>query len=69
MSISERAQKAAKSYQDGVNQADLLNGTIQWDEDVPSDFKELLSTFVTPSEHQNTIKFSFSLDVFHKFIL
>lgn len=49
-------------------QEDLLNGNIKWDDSVPSDFRELLSTFKTDNSQQNTIPFSLSYEAFMKFI-
>ena len=47
-------------------QESLLNGTIEWDDDVPPDFRELLSTF--QSQKRDTIKFSLSYNAFKAFI-
>jgi len=52
------------SSKEGQNK--LLDGTIEWDDDVPIDFRELLSTF--QNKMQKPISFNLSYDAFVRFI-
>ena len=49
-------------------QDSLLDGTFEWEADIPAEFKELLSVFQTPISARNTISFQLKYEAFVKFI-
>ena len=49
-------------------QDELLNGTLEWDENIPSDFKSLLSTFHKNQRPSKEITFCLTFAAFQKFI-
>ena len=51
-----------------MSQDRLLDGTFEWDEDTPSDFRDLLSTFVTDRSTRDTIPFHLNYNNFQTFI-
>ena len=50
-------------------QDSLLNGTFEWDDTVPGDFRELLTTFRKPDNAQNPeITFELNYEAFRQFV-
>jgi len=47
---------------------DLLDGTFEWDEDTPSEFRELLSTFQTDPKKRDKVSFNLKYEAFQKFV-